>query len=87
MVVDDPAAMPPIARKLALENLVDLYARVQNTDSIPQRMELQRLLIDLGKLKSPDPVASNAGAGFSVTINIPGERGVTIEGKVETSDE
>lgn len=70
-VQKDPEKIRPIARSMLAVNLHNLFKKVQHpATSIRDRLEFQGMLNKMAGLEAKEAV-STAGAGFTITINIP----------------
>jgi hypothetical protein len=83
-IADNAELLRPVARGMAAINLHNLFVRIQhpNTNN-KDRLDFQSMLNKLSGLDAKEAPQS-AGAGFSITINIPGsDKGLTVEGSAE----
>lgn len=83
-VQDNPEILRPVARSMAAINLHNLFVRMQHpATNNSDRMAFQTLVNKMGGLDGKD-TGTAAGAGFSITINIPNigaSQGQVIEAK------
>jgi hypothetical protein len=87
-IADNAELLRPVARGMAAINLHNLFVRIQhpNTNN-KDRLDFQSMLNKLSGLDAKEAPQS-AGAGFSITINIPQvgtTSGHTIEAKASAS--